>query len=281
MPKGGQYSGTFAGKIITADLNYYVRTDGNDNNDGLANTAGRAFKTPQKAVDVMASILNLYGYSITTTIKAGTYIGQINLRPYNGGGGLYNLWGDGGAVVINYDNNIAGFPDDGAITSINTGTECPWNVQNLTLNATSLAHACIRLNNARMIIAGMRFQHAADYHIDIYDQSYLHMGANNNFDNVTNVGSINVEEGSTLHAPGFGGIGWNGSLIWNGAQAYAGQVISVIGNSYARLDAAAAITGAAVTGKRYAVSKGSMLFATPNTIPGSVAGTVDASSIYV
>jgi hypothetical protein len=58
---------------LGTDRIFYVRTDGNDNNNGLSNTAAGAFKTIQHACDVISSTLDLNGHNVTVNVADGSY----------------------------------------------------------------------------------------------------------------------------------------------------------------------------------------------------------------
>lgn len=77
---------------LSAPRTYYIRTDGSDSNNGLTNTAGGAFLTLQKAVDV-ATALDNNGYDVTIQVGNGTYTAGVVLKPYIGSG-KFNLIGN-------------------------------------------------------------------------------------------------------------------------------------------------------------------------------------------
>jgi hypothetical protein len=70
----GVYNAVVGGvrEQLEATRNYYVRTDGNDSNDGLTNNAAGAFLTPQVAVNAYQA-LDCNGYDVYINVADGTY----------------------------------------------------------------------------------------------------------------------------------------------------------------------------------------------------------------
>lgn len=64
--------------ILSADRDYYVRTDGNDNNSGLVNTAGGALRTIQAAINKCYSV-EQNGFSININVGSGTHTSGVSV----------------------------------------------------------------------------------------------------------------------------------------------------------------------------------------------------------
>ena len=62
-------------ELLTANRTYYVRTDGSNSNDGLADTAGGAWLTLQYAYEYVANNLDLGGFIVTINVADGTHAG--------------------------------------------------------------------------------------------------------------------------------------------------------------------------------------------------------------
>lgn len=98
---------------LTGARNYYVRTDGNDANDGLDNTSGRAFATIQKALDVVGG-LDLDIYTATIWVNDGTYTITSSLT-YRGF--------QGGQVILRALNDPSTSPDGITLTGTKANDE--------------------------------------------------------------------------------------------------------------------------------------------------------------
>lgn len=130
-------------EVLTAARTYYVRTDGSDSNNGLANTATGAFLTIQKAIDVVANGLDLGGFNVTIQVAAGTYTGTVRVTAPWVGVGTVTLTGDtttptnvvistttgGNVVSVSFGAlTIGGFsitttsPGSNALNAVNFGT---------------------------------------------------------------------------------------------------------------------------------------------------------------
>ncbi|MEK4326057.1 hypothetical protein MKX70_09375 [Paenibacillus sp. FSL R7-0312] len=83
----------------TADITYYVRTDGNDGNTGLGNTAGGAFRTIQKAIN---SVPYHVDHAVNIYVNAGTYAEDVKVSDFNGSTELYIYGATTAATVVNY-----------------------------------------------------------------------------------------------------------------------------------------------------------------------------------
>jgi len=112
----------------SANVNVYVRVDGNDTNSGLTNTAAGAFLTLQAAVDYLGG-LDLKTFSATVHVGDGTYEGvSLPKLLTTGTGSIVGNTASPNLVNIS-GTNIA------AITGINAGV---WYISGVTVSSGPL-----------------------------------------------------------------------------------------------------------------------------------------------
>lgn len=115
-------------ELLTANRTYYVRTDGNDSNNGFANTSGGAFLTIQKALTVAAA-LDCVTFNVTIQVDDGTHTEAVVL-PQMLGSGTFTLQGNVGTPA----NSIISATSAGAITGTDAGS---WSVNGFRLQTTT------------------------------------------------------------------------------------------------------------------------------------------------
>jgi hypothetical protein len=116
--------GRTAREKLTANRTYYFRSDGSDANNGLSNSPGGAFLTPQQAVTTIVSSLDLAGFQVT--------ILRGNAAPCTYGV-IFYPWVGGGSII--YDGGGQAFTVTGADVVLMHGV-CPGDVyvQNMTVS---------------------------------------------------------------------------------------------------------------------------------------------------
>lgn len=151
-------AGSAGRELLTGNRTYYVRTDGSDSNNGLANTSGGAFLTRQKAYDVIAGTLDLAGYTVTVQIADGTYTGALAIT---------QPWTGGGAVTFQGNSTTPAnvlISTSGACVDVNCALPGTLLIKDMKL--TSSASSCLfHRGTGRLQHQNLDFGTAAAYHI--------------------------------------------------------------------------------------------------------------------
>ena len=118
-------------EVLDGDRIYYVRTDGNDNNNGLTNNANGAFATLQKASDTIA-LLNRKDYTITVSFT-GTWTLSNSLIIKEGIGSGKIIWDGGNSANTTIQSAVNNTIDKGLI-------QCNNAVKNIYLKNFKVIH---------------------------------------------------------------------------------------------------------------------------------------------
>ncbi len=252
-------------EILTASRTYYVRTDGNDNNNGLANTSGEAFLTIQAALTVAAA-LDCSTYDVTIQVADGTYTLTSTIAvPELTGSGTFTIRGN------------TSTPSSCIITSSTAGVTLftfskagKWTMEGFKLTNTGagINHGII-INSTLLTLGVMEFGAITRYGLLLNGLAYVLTSANWTISGSA-YGFVTSQRSSAFVASAGA---WTISGTPNFSVAFAtGYLMGAIqfSNSF---------SGSA-TGKRYDVTLNSALSSGGSTLPGDVAGTTATGGQY-
>ncbi|WP_072370689.1 DUF2793 domain-containing protein [Hyphomicrobium sp. NDB2Meth4] len=265
-PAGG--GGSATRELLTAARTYYVRTDGSDTNNGLANTSGGAFATMQKALDVVGT-LDLSIYDVTVQVAAGTYTAGVSLSGAFVGAGSVTLRGDPTTPA----NVVISTTGSHCISASGDGVH--FNVSGFKLQTTTSGSCLSAGKGARISVTGaIEFGSAATYHcaadasnIDLTSISYkISGGAGVHFASVSgaNISAVNCT------------VTLTGTPAFATAFAYATSLSMVV-------SLLMTYSGSA-TGKRYDISGNSVVNTFgggASALPGGTAGSTATGGQYL
>lgn len=249
----------FREKLIAART-YYVRTDGSDSNNGLANTAGGAFLTIAKALAVASSI-DCADQQLTVSVQAGTWIVPVVL-PRMLASVAPILTGAGATTIISMSGSATGVANVG-------GT--PWNVNNMKLTGGSTG---LNVNAGGIIYhSGLEFGAITNYQM-------LTQGGGS----ILSRGAYTISGGAQYHVVsscGYTELGHavtlTGTPAFSGAFAFAGSVGYLWAYPFS-------VASGAATGPRYLASANGVIFTGgggASFFPGNSAGSTTTGGQYL
>lgn len=245
-------------KVLSADADLYVRTDGSDSNDGSANTSGAAFLTIQKAIDTVSNY-DLRTYNVIIHVADGTYTGSVVVN---------GSWLGSGTV------SLTGNTTTPANCIISTTSTC-LNVKNhatLTLGGFKLTSSAgsgiICEDFGSIAITGkMEYGSCSVFQIFCWHLANITISADYKLSGGATI-CLGTDDNARIGHSGALTVTVNSSLTWTiFARAENFSFMNAGGLTY---------TSTTATGKRYEVSGGSLLNTTgggASYFPGNASGT--------
>ncbi len=251
---------------LTANRTYYVRTDGSDSNNGLANTSGGAFLTIQKAVDAVAA-LDISIYDVTIKCGPGTRTAPIILKKTIGSG-TASIEGDT-TTPSNCTQNVTG----GQCFTMGPGAV--WKMRGFKVQTTTSGFCLdVSATGCELTIDGnMEYAATSTYHIVVSAGGALKV-----------TGSYAISSGSAYHLYIQSGgilIYTPGTVTLTGSPAWAVAFVGVLSGGL--VSTAGTTFSGTTTGARYAVSLNGIIntFGSgANYFPGNSAGTTATGGQY-
>jgi hypothetical protein len=255
----------FAREVLTANRTYYVRTDGSDSNTGLADSAGGAFLTLQKAWDVVQETLDLNGYDVTIDVQGGSFSAGVTANAPVVGGGSVTFLGDAATPT-----NILVSTTSANCFSANYGAT--FRVRGVEMRTTTGGNCLQAALGGTILFDTVQFGACAGNHIESFLGGQIYGD-----DDYT----ISGNAGAHLHAYSGGLINLSsltGTLT--GTPAFTNFFVGV---AVAHVNCASVTWSGAATGSRFTVHKNGQLETGGGGLtyfPGNAAGTIASGGVY-
>jgi hypothetical protein len=257
---------------LAANRTYYVRTDGSDGNNGLANSSGGAFLTIQKAIDTAAA-LDLSIYSVTIQVADGTYSGTVTVTGPWVGSGSVTLQGNTttpanaviatsvtAAAALSVQSggrlSVAGFK----LVSSGTGTTAGLKSSGSAISVTgAMDFGAASRQMQAAVGGGITFSAGITYNISAGAVNHIFCSSSGNV----------VVGGCTVTTTGT--AAFSGAFV---TSSFLGAVF-IDSNNFA---------GASATGSRYSITANGVVYtggAATTYLPGNAAGSTGTGGQYV
>jgi copper chaperone CopZ len=250
-------------EVLSADRTYYVRADGADTNSGLGNTAGAAFLTIQKAVNVAFTALDVSTYNVTLQIADGTYAENVTISAPCVGTGTLSIKGNSGTPA-----NVVVSPASGAAFTVSDNAKVT--IQDLkTAGAT---YGIFSRRGAVVTFSNVNFA-------DVVQQIRAEDGGR-----IVCSGNYSISAGATSHVAAVNGNVriQNVTVTLTGTPAFSTCYAIIWMNSLALLNGCT-FSGSA-TGSRYDAYANGVIYtagAGATYLPGDSGGTASAGGQYL
>ncbi len=253
-------------ELLTADRTYFVRTNGNDSNTGLTNTAGGAFLTIQKAIDTTAS-LDTSIYNVTIQVADGTYNEAIICKTIVGSGTIFitgNTTTPSNAIIT----------QSTSVETITTKTQSLYEIKGFTIISTNTSYKiCLNCENGNLNFGNIIFPTLTGGGYHIYSdggsakiKAVANYTISGNADNhvVANSGGLVTARGITITLSG------TPNFTSSFAIALVTGMIDYVSNTY---------SGSA-SGIQYNARLNGVVFTNGATLPGSSGGITSLGGQY-
>ncbi len=254
-------------ELLLADRTYYVRIDGDDENDGLSDNPNSAVRTIQRAIDLAASI-DMGVFSVTIQIGAGLYPGALELKRYVGAGPIRMVGNiaDPSQVVLQSDSNcISG---DGAIGR--------YELEGVRLDGVA---NCIFMNaGAFLEFSNVQFD-GPGTHIHARSQGIVQARESGQYE----ITAAQFVRHAYANLPGASVTAFANQIIMPVAALIQSDFLQAKRASAINFGASAFTNGESATGKPYTAKENAVVIlgSSIGNLPGDVAGEISSGGIIV